>query len=769
MPIINSPRISLVSTRRLNSAIRYLDLEHAVRFRNVTISDSARTAAKKKINTRIQEKQAEFQRRRSVKTRQRLRKRPVLFKQAQKTVSTLIAEQAPIDAQKILHPWATRSKNTSRLRLIEGQIPGMRNRKRNLNSWPTRFIVETTQEQSLKAVSQSVQEAFGIDRRARLSTYKISVRPLFKKFQTRRFFVVTLACPRRTTKTAAQEIAGALKKAANLRSVRSENVDLRLQRLNLRVDGAKIVPPDTEWHLRKMNVFEAWSESGNQQGEGIVIGHPDSGWRPHPQYDEINPHQGKVMITKAHNVLTGNTGPDEALHDTAPRTVDQAILNNLTHGTATGSMMVSERAQTGTTSIQNIPDPGKGAPVGVQITGVAPKARVLPVKCVTSVVLIGDTNVAHAIEYLIEQKVDVISISLGGTPHHCLEAIISEAVRQHNIIVVCAAGQVNGVPDNETHFYHDTVIEPGAYADTIAVAASTVNDKPWADTFRGRNVDFSAPGHLVWFADFDEDGSRRIKYGSGTSFAAAVTASVAALWLGAHGKQNLLNRYHGSSVTLSDVFRHLVRETARKPRIIDRTPPGTALDVDEPWDEKHFGAGVIDAQALLSAPLPPAEAVPLPPAQESNFISWIQDMIGIGEQVVSDLTDLGQDTLDYLAEASRRSAEFAENFLTVMTRAAQKEAEDAARDTAEFLKTQWGYLEAVAESASGTVKQEAEKAARDVADAWEDAQQAVEDVADEVADTAEDVVEAATEVAEDVAEGMSEGTKDVLNFIGGLF
>ncbi len=387
----------------------------------------------------------------------------------------------------------------------------------------------------------------------------------------------------------------------------------------------------------------------------------------------------------------------------------------------------------------------------------------------TSVVLIGDTNVANAIEYLIEKNVDVISISLGGTPHHSLEAIITEAVRQRNIIVVCAAGQVNGVPDNETHFYHDTVIEPGAYADTIAVAASTVNDKPWADTFRGHNVDFSAPGHLVWFADFDQDGSQQIKYGSGTSFSAAVTASVAALWLGVHGKQKLLNEYQGSSVVLSDVFRHLVRKTARKPRIIDRTPVGTRFDVDEPWNEELFGAGIIDAQALLRASLPAADDVPLPTAQEGNFLSWIQDATGIGEQVMSDLTDLGQDTLDYLAEESRRSAEFAGNFLQVMTRAAQKEAEDAAKDIAAFLEAQWGYLESVVESASGTLKREAEKASRDMEAAWEDAQDAIEEVAEEVAETTEDVVEAATEFAEDVAEGMSEGAEDVLDWVRGLF
>ncbi len=40
-----------------------------------------------------------------------------------------------------------------------------------------------------------------------------------------------------------------------------------------------------------------------------------------------------------------------------------------------------------------------------------------------------------------------------------------------------AAGQVNGIADQEAHFYHNTVVEPAAYGETIAVAASTVNDK----------------------------------------------------------------------------------------------------------------------------------------------------------------------------------------------------------------------------------------------------------------------------------------------------
>ncbi len=110
MPIINRTRTRVSNGRRLNSAIRYLDLVDAVKFRNINISDSARTAAKTKIDNRIQEKQAEFQRRRSATTRRRLRTRPVLFKQAKQTVSALVAEHSPTNAKRILETWATRPK-----------------------------------------------------------------------------------------------------------------------------------------------------------------------------------------------------------------------------------------------------------------------------------------------------------------------------------------------------------------------------------------------------------------------------------------------------------------------------------------------------------------------------------------------------------------------------------------------------------------------------------------------------------------------------------
>jgi len=82
--------------------------------------------------------------------------------------------------------------------------------------------------------------------------------------------------------------------------------------------------------------------------------------------------------------------------------------------------------------------------------------------------------------------------------------------------------------------------------------------------------------------------------GSGTSFAVATTAGVAALWVSFHGFKNLVSRYGAAQI--ARVFKSLLQSTCR-------TPPG--------WDTANFGPGIVDARALLAAPLPDA-----PPARK---------------------------------------------------------------------------------------------------------------------------------------------------------
>jgi hypothetical protein len=99
-------------------------------------------------------------------------------------------------------------------------------------------------------------------------------------------------------------------------------------------------------------------------------------------------------------------------------------------------------------------------------------------------------------------------------------------------------------------------------------------------------VDISAPGQNVFKASLSGDGA--VSQGQGTSFAVALTAGVAALWLAHHGRADLIAAAKARGETLQQMFLRLVRATARR-------PPG--------WDPFEMGAGITDARALLGAGL----------------------------------------------------------------------------------------------------------------------------------------------------------------------
>ena len=76
--------------------------------------------------------------------------------------------------------------------------------------------------------------------------------------------------------------------------------------------------------------------------------------------------------------------------------------------------------------------------------------------------------------------------------------------------------------------------------------------------------------------------------GEGTSYATAMTAGAAALWLAHHGREACLNAAGLAHLSLHDYFAYLLRESAR-------VPPG--------WS-RRYGTGVLDCLALLERGLP---------------------------------------------------------------------------------------------------------------------------------------------------------------------
>jgi hypothetical protein len=225
------------------------------------------------------------------------------------------------------------------------------------------------------------------------------------------------------------------------------------------------------------------------------------------------------------------------------------------------------------------------------ISGTAPAANLVPIRAIRSVVVVQDGDVAKAVNHARMSGCHVISMSLGGVGFSgALRAAIDAAIAD-GILVLAAAG-------NQVGF----VVSPANYSEVVAVAATNIKDKPWDGSSHGSKVDVAAPGESVHCARAKK-GPAGAEYSvgrsSGTSFSVAQTAGVAALWLAHHGRAALVAKY--GKQNLQAVFAHLLRTTARKP---------------SGWDT-DYGDGIVDAEALLKAPLP-VNVPPLAMAAETT-------------------------------------------------------------------------------------------------------------------------------------------------------
>jgi hypothetical protein len=314
---------------------------------------------------------------------------------------------------------------------------------------------------------------------------------------------------------------------------------------------------DFEWSLRKANVIAAWDLFGARPpGAGVTVGHPDTGYTPHPELADPS----RLLIAQGFDV--GDDDPDP-IDD-----LDDGFMDNPGHGTGTGSVIVS----------------GRGATPGFNsaefVSGAAPGASLVPIRTTESVVLISMRGLRKAIDHAVAKGCQVVSMSLGGPlPSLSLRRAIRRAIDAGVIVLAAAGNQVR------------IVVFPAAFDDVIAVAASTIADKEWPGSCRGDAVDITAPGASVWRARVERATGGgftfSVKRGSGTSYAVATTAGVAALWVSLNGWAALVRRY--GAANLSRVFKSLLQRTCR-------TPSG--------WDTKNFGPGIVDARALLAAPLP---------------------------------------------------------------------------------------------------------------------------------------------------------------------
>ncbi|MBI4471643.1 MAG: S8 family serine peptidase [Acidobacteria bacterium] len=304
-----------------------------------------------------------------------------------------------------------------------------------------------------------------------------------------------------------------------------------------------------EWALTQMGVQKAWDRdsSGTPRigGRGVIIAHPDTGFTDHPEISaRIRTADGFDFVSSdpdAHDDLVSGLGDFPG------------------HGTGTASVIMSDIS------------PG--------VSGVAPHAEIIPLRVSNSVIHLSMENVTQAIHRAIDRKAHVISMSLGGLPSLALHSAIRDAVNE-GIIVAAAAGN-----------YVGAVVWPARYDEVIAVAACNIEEEDWWASSRGDAVDVSAPGESVWKAAAKRKTNAPpafdVNRSSGTSFATAHVAGIAALWLEKHDRTKLIAKYGKPGMVA--VFKALLLKTARRP---------------SGWDTGRFGAGIAHAGTLLSEPLP---------------------------------------------------------------------------------------------------------------------------------------------------------------------
>lgn len=302
------------------------------------------------------------------------------------------------------------------------------------------------------------------------------------------------------------------------------------------------------WAVKKIGAPAAWvltpPPGGKCKGEGVSVFQPDTGVANHTELAG-----GMIDQSRAHDFVDNRTGAVDPMN----------YAGNPGHGTGTSSVVA-----------------GRGA--SGKMSGSAPGALVVPLRAVTAVVVFDHGRVAAAVEHARRNGADVITMSLGGAWSSALRAAINAAIKD-GVIVLAAAGNCVSV-----------VVFPARYEEVVAVAGVNKDDNPWIGTCSGRAVDISAPGEFVPRANAapSNGGSpTNVRGGQGTSFAVALTAGVAALWLAYHGKDAIRASLRPGE-TIQDKFVSLLKATAHKP---------------DKWDSTEYGAGVVNAERLLKAPL----------------------------------------------------------------------------------------------------------------------------------------------------------------------
>ena len=231
-----------------------------------------------------------------------------------------------------------------------------------------------------------------------------------------------------------------------------------------------------QWWLETVGARQAWSIS---TGEKITVGVIDSGI-------DLN-HKDLVANTRADGY---NFGDDVS--------IPQDVIG---HGTFVAGLIAAKMGN------------GTGG------AGLAPMAMILPLKISQGgAVTFTSVDLAKAIDYAVQKKVDVINLSLSVDGETQTVGRAIQRALDAGIIVVAAAGNSGG-----------TVEFPGNYPGVISVAATDKSMAVLPSSNFGPEITISAPGSSDVYSTILGGGFGT--RGQGTSYASPIISAAVSLLL----------------------------------------------------------------------------------------------------------------------------------------------------------------------------------------------------------------------------------------------
>jgi serine protease len=287
-----------------------------------------------------------------------------------------------------------------------------------------------------------------------------------------------------------------------------------------------------QWDLGAMRTPEAWRRS---TGAGVTVAVVDTG------VDSAHPDLAGQVLPGA-DLITGAEGP---------------VTDPNGHGTHVAGIIAAAAGN------------GEG------IAGVAPGARILPIRVLGANGSGYLSDAANGIVYAAEHGADVINLSISSTTSIDAMTNAIAYARSRGVVVVAAAGNMRGSGSPASY--------PAADPGVLAVAATDSADRIAPYSNAGDYVDVAAPGSAV-LSTFP-GGYRTL---SGTSMAAPHVAALAALVRAA--------------------------DRALTPDQVEQVLESSAVDLGAPGRDDDHGYGRVDAAAALASLSAPDEPEPTPSA-----------------------------------------------------------------------------------------------------------------------------------------------------------